>query len=374
MRRARLAVAVALLASTAAACSNGDDSAGPTTSPTTPSTTAAAGTAPPPARVRGIKLTELARLDQPTAMALRSGDNAVYVAEKTGRVRRLVDFRPTGPPVIDVSGNLSLGSEQGLLGLTFSPDGATAYINYTDARGDTHIASHPMSSTNPTELTDLLFVDQPYANHNGGQLAFGPDGLLYIGLGDGGSQNDPRNNAQNPKSNLGKILRVDVRSGAKPEVFALGLRNPWRFSFDRATGDLWIADVGGSRWEEIDVDRAPLDVGRNYGWPQREGRHANKSGGTPAGAVEPEFEYDHDDGSCSVTGGYVYRGAALKTLLDGVYLYADYCKGDLMGVRDGKAEDLKVHVEAPSSFGEDAAGELYVLSLRGQVYRLEAQS
>lgn len=385
MRRRALAAAALALSLASAACSSGDDknddanddAATSTTTTTAGTSSTAASTPTPPApapAVKGVKLTQMVALDRPTAMALRPGDSAaVYIAEKTGKVRRLVDFRPTGAPVIDVSGNLSLGSEQGLLGLAFSPDGSRAYINYTDAKGDTHIAAHDMND-GPTQLTDLLFVDQPFANHNGGQLAFGADGLLYAGLGDGGSQNDPNNNAQNPQSRLGKILRFDVtqRPQPEPEMFALGLRNPWRFSFDRANGDLWIADVGAAKYEEIDVDRAPLDIGRNYGWPQREGAHRNKSGSV-ANPVDPEYEYTHDGGNCSVTGGYVYRGAALKSLLEGVYVFADYCAGDLMGLRDGKATDLDVRVDGPSSFGEDAAGELYVLSLRGPVYRLEAK-
>lgn len=327
---------------------------------TTTTTTSTPASAP---AVKGVTLTQVASFDQPVGMALRAGE--LYVAEKTGRVRPLSG----GPPVLDVSGNLSLGSEQGLLGLAFNADGSRLYVNYTDAKGDTHIAEHDMAAP-PTAVHDLLFVDQPFANHNGGQLAFGPDGLLYAGLGDGGSAEDPMDNAQNPDSMLGKMLRFRLPD-PKPEIWARGLRNPWRFSFDRRTGDLWIADVGQDHWEEIDVDRAPLDAGRNYGWPQREAGHRLKSPTRPPGAVEPEYEYSHAGGECSVTGGYVYRGRALASLLDGVYLFADFCGGALMGLRDGKAEDLKMHIDSPSSFGEDAAGEVYVLSLSGPVYRLD---
>jgi glucose/arabinose dehydrogenase len=316
--------------------------------------------------VKGVKLTDVGRFDQPVAMAVRGTD--LFIAEKTGRVRPFNGGRG-GTPIIDVSGNLSLGSEQGLLGLVFSPDGSKAYVNYTDRKGDTHIAEHDMAA-GPTALKDLLFVDQPFANHNGGSLVFGPDGLLYAGLGDGGSQHDPRNNGQNPNVVLGKILRFHLPD-PKPEIFALGLRNPWRLSFDAKTGDLWIADVGQNNWEEIDVDRAPVEPGRNYGWSLREGRHQEK-GAPPPGAVEPEYEYSHGGGNCSVTGGYVYRGQALAPLLDGAYLFADYCAGELFALRaGGKADDLKLHVDAPVSFGQDSAGELYVLSLKGPVSRLD---
>ncbi|HEV7886003.1 MAG TPA: PQQ-dependent sugar dehydrogenase [Acidimicrobiales bacterium] len=366
MRGALFAVVgLVLLAGCARDGSGGSGGAPTTTSTTTASTTTAAPTTTTtrPA-AKGVKLTQVASFDQPVAMAVR-GDQ-FYVAEKTGRVRPLAGG---GGPVIDVSGNLSLGSEQGLLGLAFSPDGRSAYVNYTDRAGDTHIAEHDMSA-GPTALKDILFVDQPFPNHNGGQLAFGPDGLLYAGLGDGGSQHDPRNNGQNPNVVLGKILRFRLPD-TKPEVFALGLRNPWRFSFDRAGGDLWIGDVGQNQWEEVDVDRAPVDAGRNYGWSRREGRHREK-GDPPPGAVEPEYEYSHAGGNCSVIAGYVYRGSALRAVLDGKLLFADYCAGDLMALRDGKAEDLHLHVDAVTSFGQDAAGEVYVLSQRGPVYRLDA--
>jgi glucose/arabinose dehydrogenase len=301
-------------------------------------------------------------------MAIRANDPAIYIAEKTGRVRKLEG----GAPIVDVSRNLSLGSEQGLLGLVFSPDGSRLYINYTDRKGDTHIAEHDMAA-GPTDLKDLLFVDQPFANHNGGAMVFGTDGFLYVGLGDGGSSEDPMDNAQNPNTPLGKILQFDpVRSpGQAPVIWATGLRNPWRITFDRKTGDLWIADVGQDHWEEVDVDRAPIEAGRNYGWPQREAGHRLKSPTRPPGAVEPEYEYNHDGGNCSITGGYVYRGTKLASLLDGVYLFADYCRGELFGVRDAKAEDLKLHINAPTSFGEDSAGEVYVLSQKGPIFRLD---
>ncbi|MDQ1439202.1 MAG: hypothetical protein QOK43_2831 [Acidimicrobiaceae bacterium] len=392
-RRAAVAVAFAfasagLLLGAACTRGRGSDTASSTTSPppstSTTATVPTTTTAAPP--VRGVKLTEVAAVTQPTAMAVRADDPALYVAEKTGFVRRLVGFKPEPRPVIDVSANLTLGSEQGLLGLAFSPDGRFLYIDYTDRNGDTHIDEHDMTAP-ATPLRRLLFVDQPYANHNGGQLAFGPDGLLYIALGDGGSGNDPHNNAQNLGVLLGKILRIDPRpdgnlpyripadnpfagqAGKRGEIWAYGLRNPWRFSFDRTTNDMWIADVGQGAEEEIDLDPAPPDGGHNYEWPLQEGTQRLK-GDRPAGGVPPVYEYSHDGGNCSVTGGYAYRGKALRGF-EGMYFFADYCGGKLMGLRNGKAEDLHVDIASPASFGQDADGEVYALSLKGSIYRLD---
>ena len=370
----RLCLVLALLLP--GACSDGADDT--TASSTT--TTAA------PGPVAGIKAVEVAEVDQPTAMAVRAGDPAIYLAEKTGRVRRLVDGSVERGAVVDVSGNLSLGYEQGLLGLAFSPDGRYLYIDYTDRGGDTRIAEKDMEQP-AAPLRELLFVEQPFANHNGGQLAFGPDGRLYIAMGDGGSGNDPNGNAQKLDTLLGKILRIDPRpsgdrpygippdnpfvgqSGRRAEIWAYGLRNPWRFSFDRERGDMWIADVGQGDIEEVDLDEAPLEGGRNYEWVLREGTKRRK-GERPPGGVQPVYEYDHNRGECSVTGGYAYRGRALRGF-EGVYVFADFCLGELMGLRNGKAEPLGLTIKQPSSFGEDAAGEVYVLSLGGAVYRLE---
>lgn len=320
-------------------------------------------------------------------MAVRPGEPGFYVAEKTGRVRRVVDGRAVDPPVLDLSSRVSRGYEQGLLGLAWSPDGRFLYVNYTDTEGDTHVVEYEGAAGNGREV---LFVDQPYANHNGGHLLFGPDGKLWIGLGDGGSSGDPQGNAQHLGRLLGKLLRIDPRpagdrpygipadnpfvgrSGARPEVWAYGLRNPWRFSFDRATGDLWVADVGQNSWEEINVVRAGSKGGENYGWPLREGSHPFRGGQRPQGAVEPIHEYRLDGGACAVTGGYVYRGARLASLLGGRYVFADACVGRLQVLdNDGRARDLGVQVAQPVSFGEDVDGELYVLSLEGRLFRLD---
>jgi glucose/arabinose dehydrogenase len=282
------------------------------------------------------------------------------------------------------------------LGLAFHPDYAQNgyfYVNYTDLNGDT-VVSRFETSPDPN-LADadservLLRISQPYANHNGGMLAFGSDGYLYIGTGDGGSGGDPQGNAQNSDSLLGKILRLDVDSGepytipngnapvGQPEIWAVGLRNPWRFSFDRATGDLFIGDVGQNQWEEIHFMPRGILGGVNLGWDYYEGTHAYE-GDPPADTsfLPPILEYSHDGGNCSVTGGYVYRGSLPEW--QGVYLFGDYCSGtvwmalpDISGTwRAEEAFRLPVRL---ASFGEDEKGELYAVDLSGDIYRLTAR-
>ncbi|MDQ3978156.1 MAG: PQQ-dependent sugar dehydrogenase [Actinomycetota bacterium] len=359
------------------------------------------------ARARA-RLVEVASVSQPTAMAVRPNDDAIYVTEKTGRVRRIPRGQTANPgaaessAVLDLSGRVSTGSEQGLLGLTFSPDGSRLYVDYTDRAGDTHVVEYPFREgrADADGARELLFVDQPFANHNGGQILFGPDGKFYISLGDGGSGNDPNNRAQNLGDLLGKILRIDPqasgsspytvppdnpfvgRSGARPEVWMYGLRNPWRFTWDRQTKDLWIADVGQNRREEIDFLPAGSPSGANFGWPLLEGT-ARLKGSNPPGGILPIFEYGRDDG-CSVTGGYVYRGSRVPSLR-GIYVYGDACTGTVWGLTqsggeatgqqeltlDGLAEATGRSGFSISSFGEDGAGELYLLSLGGGVYRFD---
>ncbi len=338
-----------------------------------------------------MKAQRIATLDQPVAMAVRSGDPALYIAEKTGRVVALRDGDIDPRPVLDLVDRVSLGAEQGLLGIAFSPDGSHLYANYTDVDGNTNVDAFVMGDTVADQATQrqILFVRQPYANHNGGNLVFGPDGYLYIGLGDGGSAGDPHDNGQSLGTLLGKMLRIDPTpngqrpyaippdnpfvgmEGARPEIWAYGLRNPWRYSFDRATGDLWIGDVGQNSWEEVDEQGPDSTGGENYGWNRLEGTHTYE-GDAPPHAVPPVYEYPH--GGCVVTGGYVYRGKAMPAL-DGAYVFADFCLGDLETLRPLEGGDLEhgelgVHVDSPASFGEDAAGELYVLSLEGALYRL----
>jgi glucose/arabinose dehydrogenase len=294
-------------------------------------------------------------------------------------------------PFLDIRSLVGSGGEKGLLSVAFHPQYAQNgffYVNYTDRASSFHtdIARYSVSATDPNRADPasariLLEINQPFANHNGGQLQFGPDGFLYIGMGDGGSGGDPGNRAQNTSELLGKMLRIDVnaspyavppsnpfigRSGFRPEIWALGLRNPWRFSFDRSTGDLWIADVGQGSFEEIDYQPATSIGGENYGWRRMEGTHCfNPSSNCTDGAlVLPVVQYDHSGGACSVTGGYVYRGARYPRLV-GMYIYGDYCNGVIWGATrrtDGSVVST-VLTDAGfliSTFGEDANGEIYV--------------
>lgn len=336
----------------------------------------------------GMRPVRIATLEQPLAMAVREGDDALYFAQKTGQVIAILEGDQR--VVLDLSQEVSQGGEQGLLGIAFSPDGAALYTNHTDVDGNTRVTEWrmPARSVDPDSRREVLFVEQPFSNHNGGNLAFGPDGYLYIGLGDGGSGGDPMGNAQSLETLLGKMLRIDPRpggdpytipadnpfrgrSGARPEIWALGLRNPWRYSFDRATGDLWIADVGQSAREEIDLQRATSAGGENYGWDRLEGTQPFE-GEAPPGAVEPVFDYGRDDGG-TVIGGYVYRGDEIPELV-GSYVFGDLFNPELRSLElvggEVRERGLGVRVENLVSFGEDSSGELYALSLSGPIFRL----
>jgi glucose/arabinose dehydrogenase len=327
------------------------------------------------------------------------GSGRLFVLEQIGVIRVIENGVMLPEPFLDLRDRVGTsGNERGLLGIALHPNFAENryfYLNYTNLSGDTVISRFTVSETNPNQADpgsekELLYVDQPYANHNGGVLAFGPDGYLYAGLGDGGSAGDPRGNGQSLNTLLGKILRIDVdggdpyaipsdnpfaQGGGKPEIWAYGLRNPWRFSFDRQTGDLYIADVGQGEWEEIDFQPAGARGGQNYGWKFREGAH-DFDGQAPAGAalVEPVSEYSHGDG-CSVTGGFVYRGQALPDFR-GVYLFADYCSGKMWAMlkgADGTFETKELFQTGMNitSFGQDSQGELYITDqASGSVYRL----
>jgi glucose/arabinose dehydrogenase len=337
-----------------------------------------------------VDLQRVTSLEQPLDMAVRPNDDHRYFAEKTGLVVALLDGRTR--PVLDLTNQVSLGSEQGLLGITFSPNGGLLYVDYTDTAGDTRVESYVMDGdhADPSSRREVLFVDQPFSNHNGGEVTFGPDGDLYVGLGDGGSGGDPLGNGQSLSTLLGKILRISPRStgarpyaipagnpfvekaGDRPEIWAYGLRNPWRFSFDRQTGDLWIGDVGQSAWEEIDRQRAGSPGGVDYGWNVMEGNHPYAEGSTQ-GLETPVYEYPHSQGRCVVTGGYVYRGTDIPGLV-GWYVFGDFCTGRLEAIRilGGTVQHQYLGPTVPnlSSFGEDASGELYAMSLSGPVYRL----
>ena len=341
-------------------------------------------------------------LSAPLYLTAPAGDaSRLFIVEQTGAVRIVKDGALLPAPFLDLSGRISAGGEQGLLGLAFDPDYATSgrlVVHYTDPAGDTHLSAFQVSAD--PDVADaaseqiLLTADQPYPNHNGGQVLFGPDGFLYLGLGDGGSANDPEGRGQDLTELLGSILRVDVSGGtsyavpgdnpflatpgARPEIWSYGLRNPWRFSFDRATGDLYIADVGQNEFEEVDVAPAAAGAGRgvNYGWKIMEGAHC--LGGSQCdqtGLTLPVLEYGHSQG-CSITGGYVYRGSAIPAI-QGLYFYADYCQGWVRSFRyaNGAATELTdwptLRPGGPiTSFGEDAAGELYVVGGAGGVYKV----
>lgn len=338
-------------------------------------------------------------LQKPVGL-VNAGDGSmrIFVVEQEGRIRIVNDGELSTEPFLDIIGSVgSMGSEQGLLGLAFHPRFAETgnfYVNYTDLNGNTIIARFSVSNDNPNRADPnsekrLLVISQPYGNHNGGAVVFGPDGFLYLGLGDGGSANDPHGNGQSTNTFLGKILRVDidegenyaipqdnpfVNGGGLPEIWAIGLRNPWRFAFDRLTWDLYIGDVGQNAWEEIDFSQYGHPPGANFGWNFREGTHTFES--TPPGdltLIDPIVEYDHSQG-CSVTGGVVYRGTNLPAW-QGVYVYGDYCSGKVWGLvrtlDSNWQEALLFETGANiSTFGEDEAGEMYLVDHNGGIYRL----
>ena len=322
--------------------------------------------------------------DEPTYVTAPATEQGkLYVVEQPGRVRVVQNGRVRAEPFLDIRSVVTSGGEQGLLSLAFHPRYAQNhlfYVNYTDVNGDTRVVEYRSDGTraDPSSARQLFFEKQPFSNHNGGQLAFGPDGLLYIGMGDGGSGGDPNNNGQTFTTKLAKLWKIDVNTpGAQPELVAYGLRNPWRFSFDRANGDLYIGDVGQGNWEEIDyVPRARLGRLANFGWAAYEGRapyDRSRKLDSRAPYVGPIQVYSHGVG-CSVTGGFVYRGKAVKSLI-GRYFYGDYCSGTVWSLKvvKGRATGLRretLTIPALTSFGEDARGGLYAVSGRGMLYRI----
>jgi len=335
----------------------------------------------------GVELEQLGEFEQPVYVAQAGGDpEHLYVVEQCGTVRRIPAEGGQGQVFLDVSELIACAGEQGLLSIAFAPDYASSglfYVYYTDIGGDELIVRYRRSESDPpvadpASARELVHIDDFAANHNGGLLLFGPDGELYAGTGDGGGAGDPERTAQDLGSPLGKLLLVDPRdAGAAPAIAAFGLRNPWRFSFDRQTGDLWIGDVGQDTFEEIDsVPAAKLDRELNFGWSAFEGTKRFNSDQQAPGAIAPTLEYGRD-GGCSVTGGYVVRDPQLPTLF-GRYLYGDYCAGELRSFTadaGGTAEDdraLGLQVKSLSSFGEDSSGRIYATSRDGPVYRLRA--
>ena len=358
------------------------------------------------ASAAGVKLVGVGRFDQPLYVASPPADRSrVMVVEQPGRILVVRDGRRLRQPFLDIRSKVLAGGEQGLLGLAFAPDYARSghfYVYYTRKDGRQAVSEFRRSSSdraNPASERQVLVMADPEGNHNGGQLNFGPDRLLYIGTGDGGGAGDRHGaigNAQDLGSLLGKILRIDPaasggrpytvpasnpfvdQAGARPEVWAYGLRNPWRFSFDRRTGDLTIGDVGQDEVEEIDFTLKDSSAGSNFGWRPFEGDRRFTDEEAP-NAVPPVITKDHDRGWCSITGGYVVRDAKLPSL-EGRYLYGDFCKGEIWSARlskgsasgDGRVAGLP-KVEQLSSFGQDSRGRIYVVSLAGQVSRLAAR-
>jgi glucose/arabinose dehydrogenase len=352
--------------------------------------------APTPAT--GLTLERVASgLQDPLYVSAPAGDPRLFVVEQPGRIRIIKDGKLLPTPFLDLTDRVRSGGERGLLSVAFHPRYATngfLFVNYTDSHGDTHVERYSVSRdpdrADPASAHLILKVGQPFANHNGGLAMFGPDGMLYVGMGDGGSAGDPFGNGQKRSTLLGKLLRLDVdhrdpyavpadnpfaRSlGQRGEIWAYGLRNPWRFCFDRVTGLLYIADVGQNLWEEIDVMPART-AGLDYGWNVMEGSHCFRSERCDTrGRVMPVVEYSHEEG-CSITGGFVYRGHNIPALA-GHYLYADYCRGWIRSFKyeRGQVTDHREWQGLASgqvmSFGEDAAGELYVCFQSGDVYRL----
>ena len=406
-----LALGSALILS---ACgSSGDDSGGtePPPEPTViPEPTSVPSNVPPPEPTPepnpdptppGLRLSQVVSgLTRPLYVVSPPEDARLFVLEQTGAILVVVDGALLAEPFLDLSSLVSCCGERGLLGLAFAPDYADSgrfIVNYTDSEGSTVVAEYAVSTgdpnvADPTEVRRFLTIEQPFGNHNGGMVEFGPDGFLYVGMGDGGAAGDPIEAGQDPQSKLGAMLRLDIDRhpeppegnlpGADPDVWAIGLRNPWRFSFDRATGDLYIADVGQNAFEEVHVSPAGQGSG-NYGWDIMEGFACfePRQNCDQTGLFLPAVAYGRDEG-ISITGGYVYRGAAIPDLA-GWYLYADFGSNRVWALQ--WSPDAVVDTEITddidpdrilrgvSSFGQDAAGELYVVSYQdGIVYRVDA--
>jgi glucose/arabinose dehydrogenase len=380
------------------AASTGTQPPAPTGGPLANSTTVAGTSPEPPASSPtgdpAVTLTQLGMFQQPVDTAWRPTDGTTYVVEQDGIVVLMNSGQP-GATALDMTDLTSADGERGLLGLAIDPDGKLAYVDYTDNDGNTVIDEYSISADGTFDKATrraVLGFDQPYPNHNGGELQFGPDKMLYIGTGDGGAAGDPQRRALNLSQWLGKILRIDPHQGAgpytvpsdnpfvaiegaRPEIWSVGLRNPWRFSFDRQTGDLWIADVGQDKWEEVDVAWAADGTGRgmNFGWSAWEATHRFNKDQSPDGATPPVYEYAHGDAGCSISGGVRYRGATIPALV-GWYVYGDYCAGQVRALKiEGNAvvgELVLGEVPSISAVTEAPDGELLVLSVSGPIYAI----
>lgn len=349
------------------------------------------------------RLVKVADLESPTFLTAPEGDDRQFITERAGQIRILQDGRVRTQPFLDIGENVSTEGEGGLLSLAFAPDYNSSrrfFVYYVDKQGELRIDGYRTTEGDPNRAdpesrTEVMRVPHTRPNHKGGQLQFGPDGYLYAGFGDGGGQGDPDGNGQDLSQLLGKLIRIDPRpnggydipednpfrgrAGARPEIFAYGLRNPWRFSFDRETGDLAIADVGQDQVEEVDFVASSKDGngpagGQNFGWSSFEG-NSRFNEGEAAGHVRPALEEVRDDGYCSIIGGYVIRDESLGSDWDGRYVYGDLCESEIQRAKlstgGSSAEGSGVAVTQLVSFGEDAQGRVYALSLNGPVYRLE---
>jgi glucose/arabinose dehydrogenase len=346
-----------------------------------------------------IRLERVGEFRSPVYLTSPPGDTRLFIVEQQGRIQVVKNGSRLSRPFLDISEYVKAGGEQGLLSMAFHPDyrsNGEFFVNYTDKTGDTRVDRFKVSSD--ADVADessrklVIQIDQPYANHNGGHVLFGPDNMLYIGMGDGGAGGDPHRNGQNRNALLGKMLRINVsrvepysipegnpfraQGSGRPEIWSTGMRNPWRFAFDRATNLLYIADVGQNEIEEINVEPANA-AGLNYGWNIMEGDRCYRGDSCDrAGLTMPKVTYNHSGGACSVTGGFVYRGRRIPSLA-GHYFYSDYCAGFLKSFRmqNGRVVDRRDWIPSSSighvvSFGEDAAGELYIISESGTVFRI----
>ncbi len=411
MSRLGLTLACCLTLAVLGACGSDDsdaDTAAPTATAPAPATASQTQTTQArPSAADGVKLVGIGTFESPVYVTAPPGDTRrVFVVEQGGTIRVITGGKRVSRPFLDLRGKVIAGGEQGLLSMAFAPDYATTrrfYVNYTDRGGTQSVVEYRRSKSSRDRADGasarrVLRYDDEEANHNGGLVTFGPDKMLYIGTGDGGGADDQhgaRGNAQDLGSLLGKLLRIDPRrtgsrayrvppsnpftgrSGARPEIYSYGLRNPWRFSFDRSTGDLTIADVGQNAVEEVDFATKGAARGVNYGWRPFEGTRRNFQEPAPD-AVAPVIELSHEDGNCSITGGYVVRDRGVPALL-GRYVYGDLCVGRLRSAKlaAGSAQgDANIpglaKVDQLASFGEDARGRVYVVSLNGPVYRLAA--
>ena len=345
----------------------------------------------PRATVDQVQLVKVASVSGAVDLAFRAGDDTLFVVSRSGFIATIRDGKLDPEHVLDIAGDILAGGEQGLLGLAFASDGKHAYVDFTDRDGNTVVAEFAVDSAgrfDPESKRALLEIDQPYANHNGGSLQIGPDGFLYIGMGDGGAANDPERRSLDTSQLLGKILRIDPNpddgspytipadnpfanvDGARAEIWATGVRNPWRFSFDRSTGDFWIADVGQGEWEEINVAWADQGGGRgaNFGWSAFEGTHRFNDDQSADGVTMPIFEYAHGDQGCSISGGVRYRGTEIASL-GGWYVYGDYCAGQVRALQvnadrtSGSEVVLATGIGGLSAVTQGPDGELYVLSV-----------